>query len=222
MTDLVQLRDLLKQRFPRARLSMGPSSNFETRPTSLAALDRLLGGGWPRGELTELVATEAGSGSAQMLHAMIRATAAGGEFMALVDGADSFDVGSVDAEVLSRLLWVRCVKASEALQAADLLLRDRNFPFVVLDLKMNPVTQLRSISTSVWHRFRRLIEHHDTTVLVMTPFQLVSSAACRVRLEGALDLTALAQESAEIMAKLCFEVTKSTNARNVPITAKAG
>jgi hypothetical protein len=222
MTALVQLRDLLKQRFPRARLSMAPSSNFETRQTGLAALDVLLGGGWPRGELTELVAPEAGSGSAQMLHTILRATAAGGEFTALVDGADSFDVGAVDAEVLSRLLWVRCVKTTEAFQAADLLLRDRNFPLVVLDLKMNPVPQLRRISSSVWHRFRRLIEHHDTVVLVMTPFQLVSGAACRVRLEGVLDVTALAQESAEIMEKLCFEVTKATKARNAPITAKAG
>jgi ActR/RegA family two-component response regulator len=223
MTALVQLRDLLNQRFPRAGLWTAHSSpQVELRQTGMPALDRLLGGGLPRGKLTEVVASEPGSGSAQFLHEMIRATAAGKDFMALIDGADSFDAGAMDAEVLARLLWVRCVKVSEALAATDLLLRDRNFPFVVLDLKMNSVSQLRRIPANVWPRLGRLIEQHDATLLVMTPFQCVTGAACRVGVDSHLDLAALAQESREILGTLFFEVTKSVKAGNTVVTAKAG
>jgi hypothetical protein len=91
---------------------------------------------------------------------------------------------------------VRCRKAGEALQAADLLLRDRNFPLIALDLKLNPTAQLRKIPSSVWHRFKRLLEQTHAAVLVVTPAPLVSGAACRVRVESRLGVDALRQPPA--------------------------
>src|SRR5204862_1713111 len=123
----------------------------------------------PRGGLAELVGAGPGSGSAQVVHALLRRVAHAGEYLALVDGADSFDVDAAEPTTLTRLLWVRCQKAEEALKAADLLLRDRNFPLLVLDLQLNPQAQLRKIPSSVWHRFRRLLEQNGATVLVVTP-----------------------------------------------------
>jgi multidrug efflux pump subunit AcrA (membrane-fusion protein) len=76
----------------------------------------------------------------------------------------SVNADAAEAADLSRLLWVRCRQASEALQAADILLRDRNFPLVVLDLKLNPSTQLRRIPGTVWHRFGRLLEQQRTAL----------------------------------------------------------
>lgn len=222
MNHLVQLRELLAQRFPQTRLGVARGPDFAMRPTGVAAFDAL-GGGLPCGELTELVAPDPGSGSAQMLHAMLRGIAAAGQFMALVDAADSFDASAVEAGALARLLWVRCGKVDEALQATDLLLRDRNFSLVALDFKMNSAAQLRKISSSVWHRFGRLIEHHDAAVLVITPFQLVNGAACRVRLESALDLAALTQGPAEVAAQLHFELMRPARTSDPgEATAKAG
>ena len=47
--------------------------------------------------------------------------------------------------VLSRLLWVRCRGAAEAMKAADLILRDGNLPLVLLDLAGNPPAQFWDI-----------------------------------------------------------------------------
>ncbi len=189
-TKVIELRQLLAERFTNARRT-GVSSRVDVVPSGVATLDGLLDGGLPRGGFTELVAEGHGSGSAQFLHLWLQRVAADGQFLALIDGADSFDATTEAPEVLARLLWVRCRKADEALQAADIILRDRNFPLVALDLRMNPPAQLRKISSAVWHRFKRLLEQSQATVVVVTSQPLVSGASCRVRVEAGLGLEAL-------------------------------
>ena len=77
-------------------------------PTGLAPLDALLGGGLPRGHLSE-VAGPRSTGRTSVLCALLAATTARGELVALVDTLDSFDPASgATARVdLSRLLWIR-------------------------------------------------------------------------------------------------------------------
>lgn len=207
--NIVELRQLLAERFPYLRQGVAVVPPIETLPTGVPALDALLGGGLPCGEFTELVASTDGSGSAQVIHAVLRQVAAARRFLALVDGTDSFDAETVEPEVLSRLLWVRCTRAEEALKAADLLLRDRNVPLVVLDLKLNPAAQLRKISSSAWYRYARLLEQNRTTVLVVTPFQLVSGAACRVQVGSGLGIEALSRAPGDLLSKLKFTLIRS-------------
>jgi hypothetical protein len=219
--EIVELRRLLAERFPRSH--MRPPQEPETHVvTGVPAFDQLLRGGLPRGELTELVAAGNGSGSAQIIHALLHRLAADGQFLALVDGMDSFDVEAVEFAVLARLFWVRCTATEEALKAADILLRDRNFPFVVFDLKLNPLAQLRKISSSVWHRFRRLQEQNGTTLLVVTPTQLVGGAACRVRVESKLGLEALTRPPSEILTQLRFELMRVEVEPQESVQAGAG
>jgi len=172
-----------------------------------------------RSEFTELVG--AGSGSAQVIHGLLHRVAADGQFLALVDGADSFDVGAVEPDVLTRLLWVRCASANEALKAADLLLRDRNFPVIVLDLKLNPAAQLRKIPATTWYRFARLLEQTRATVLVVTPFSLVGGAACRARIESELGPDALDQSPTGLLSRLRFTLSRSTAAGDVERVSQA-
>jgi hypothetical protein len=208
VANIVELRRLLTERHPHT-IGLRPAS--VERPvirTGIPALDGVLHGGWPKGRLAELVGPGPGSGSAQVIHSLLNEVAAAGQFLALVDGRDSFDVDAVEADVLTRLLWVRCGKVDEALKAADILLRDCNFPVIIVDLKLNPITQLRKIPSSVWHRFRRLQEQNTTTLLVVTPSPLVGSAHCRVRVEARLGLDAFTQPPAEILSRLNFELLR--------------
>lgn len=202
---IVDLRRLLAERFPRAHAPAAPS-----RPSGqsigIPQLDSLLGGGLLHGGMTELVGSGNGSGSAQVLHCLLRQVADSGRFLALVDGADSFDVDAAEAEVLARLLWVRCSKTDEALKATDLLLRDRNIPLVVLDLKLNPEHELRRIASSIWFRFGRLVEHHGTTLLVITPQSMVGAADLRVQVESRLDLKSVAAGPAAVVDGLQFQM----------------
>lgn len=193
-----------------------------TVTTGIAALDELLGGGWPKGKLSELVGIGAGSGSAQVIHALLHRVAAGGQFLALVDGMDSFDVDAVEVDALARLLWVRCTKTDEALKAADILLRDRNFPFVVVDLKLNSIAQLRKIQSSVWHRYRRLQEQNGTTLLVVTSTQLVGGAHCRVRVESKLGLEAITRPPVETAGQLRFDLLRADGEEDREQSAQAG
>src|SRR6185369_11459066 len=123
-------------------------------------------------------------------------------------GQDSLDVTQI-GEDLSRLLWVRCRSAGEALKAADLLLRDSNLPLVLLDLAANPLAQLRKISATTWYRFQRILEPTSTVCLVLTPRAMVSPARTRVVLHSRFSLDVLESEPAELLRELKVEVTET-------------
>ena len=114
-------------------------------------------------------------------------------FLALVDGSDSFDPQSIVPAVLRNLLWVRCSATAEGVKAADFLLRDGNFPIVVLDLVLNPIDELRKIPQSNWYRLQRLVEATPTAFLVLTRQSLISSAQLKLSLDNAWHLSDLEQ-----------------------------
>jgi hypothetical protein len=221
-TDILELRQLLAQQFPHLRTGAQSGPPTETLATGVCALDVLLEGGLPRGQFTELVGPGHGSGSTQVIHELLRQTAADGQFLALVDGADSFDVSAVEPDVLAHLLWVRCNDAGDALKAADLLLRDSNFPLVVIDLKLNSALQLRKISSSIWYRLSRILEHSRTAVLVVTPQAFVSGVTWRVQVESGLGIEALEQSPEELLPQLRFVLLRTALAPGEPLAVQAG
>jgi hypothetical protein len=77
----------------------------------------LLGGGFPRGGLSE-IAGPPSSGRTSLALALLAAATARGEVAALVDAADAFDPPSAEAAgvALARLLWVRPPGLTEAPQ----------------------------------------------------------------------------------------------------------
>src|SRR5262245_22170337 len=105
LAKILDLRQLMAERWPHVRTGLGPAQLLPMLPTGVSQLDTLLGGGIPAGELTELVGEGLGSGSAQVVHHFLRQTAADGRFLALVDGADSFDADAAESASLARLLW---------------------------------------------------------------------------------------------------------------------
>jgi hypothetical protein len=220
--NVIALRKLLSSRFPQMRFGIAPRKPKGVFPTGISALDRFTDGGLPEGEFTELVASGNGSGSVEVIHELLRQVALQRQFLALVDGMDSFDPGALAPPVLSRLLWVRCRTAAEALKAMDLLLRDRNFPMVVLDLKMNPMRELRRITSSIWFRYARLLERTQRTVLVITPQALVSVAAYRFSVNNSLDFETTARPHSELVSSLQFTLLRSAAELIETREAKAG
>src|SRR3954468_13589279 len=77
-------------------------------PSGVTALDARLGGGFPRGQLSELVGPRSSGRTSLLLQAAAAATGRG-ELVALVDALDMFDVESAAAAGvdLARLLWIR-------------------------------------------------------------------------------------------------------------------
>ena len=206
--NILQLRQVLAEKFPglRTRLSESPPVPRDFWRTGLPQIDGPLRGGLPIGALTEIVAEKRGSGSASLISAMVRQAFSQNRLVALIDAQDSFDVTQA-GEDLSRLLWVRCRSAEEALKAADMLLRDGNLPLILLDLAINPAKEIRQIQPTTWYRFQRLIEQTSTVCLVFTPRALVNPAQTRVVLQSIFSLDALEGNPDDLVRELKMEVT---------------
>lgn len=204
VTNVVQLRQLLAERFPHLRFCSEQSLAKSTAvwPTGLAQIDNILNGGLPRSAITELTCPQPSSGSALLAFALLRQAHESRQWAALVDGMDSFDPARMGEEPFARFLWVRCRTAMQALQAADLLLRDGNLSLVILDLRMNPAAELRKVSSATWHRFQRLIEPNSTALFVISPRPFVANARARLELTSRFSLDALDQPEHELLAKL--------------------
>jgi len=181
--EIIDLRNLLASRFPQAPTPLGMRL-----VTGLAVFDQAIGGGLPKGAITELISSRGSAGSASLVHAFTHGAYRDQYFVALIDGRDSFDPCAVANSILRQLLWVRCTKVLEAVKAADLLLRDGNFPLVILDLILNSPEELRKIPQTTWYRLQRLVESVPTACLVLTRYEMVSSAQLKLVLENSSNL----------------------------------
>src|SRR5215471_15296227 len=83
---IIDLRNLLANRFPRL-----PISTATRLVTGLALFDQSIGGGLPKGGITELISPPGSAGSASLVHAFIHGAYREQYFVALIDGRDSFD-----------------------------------------------------------------------------------------------------------------------------------
>src|SRR5882724_2765770 len=199
---IIDLRNLLANRFPRAPKSVG------TRLiTGLAFFDQSVGGGLPKGAITELITPPRSAGSASLVHAFIHGAYRDNYFVALIDGRDSFDPCALGNSILRQLLWVRCTKALEAVKAADLLLRDGNFPLLIVDLIFNSPGELRKIPQTTWYRLQRLVESVPAACLVLTRYEMVSSARLKLVLENSWNLETL--EKHDAISQLRIAVKRS-------------
>ena len=188
---IIDLRNLLAVRFPQPPMPVG------TRlATGFASFDQLIGGGLPKGAIAESISPSKSAGSASLVHAFIHGASRDQYFVALIDGRDSFDPCALANSILRQLLWVRCTNALEAVKAADLLLRDGNFPLVIVDLILNSAKELRKIPQTTWYRLQRLVESVPTACLVLTRYEMVSSAQLKLVLENSWNLESLEKHDA--------------------------
>ena len=205
---ILHLRHLLAERFPQ---TLAPAADALT--TGLPVLDEVIGGGLPKSAITELSSPHPSAGSALLIYALLQNAQRAGYFLALVDGQDSFDPQPLDNLCLSHLLWVRCRKALEAVQAADFLLRDGNFPLVVLDLVLNAPEELRKIPQTSWYRLQRLVEAAPAAFLILTRRSLISSAQLKLSLDNTWRLRDLEQDC--LPARLKILVKRAQGGRQV-------
>ena len=145
------------------------------RGSGLPALDALLGGGWPRGALSELSGRRSSGRTSVLLAALARAGRAG-EATALVDTGGALDPRAAAAcgVPLPRLLWIRCAPA-QALKAADLVVSAGGFDVLALDL--GDARPRPSVPTAAWVRLKHGAERQGTSVLVLTPARAVGAFA---------------------------------------------
>ena len=143
------------------------AAHQETAPrlaTGLSALDAVLGGGIPRGRITELAGPRS-AGRTGLAAAIAASATRAGETIAWVDPEDALDPEAAAAAglALARLLWVRPRGVPDALRAAEILLGAGGFGLVLLDV--DPV----NASARAWPRLARAAERTRSGLLVVAP-----------------------------------------------------
>jgi hypothetical protein len=169
-----------------------PHDEYAVAPTGITALDAHLEGGFPRGQLSELVGRRSSGRASVLLQAMAAATARG-ELVALVDALDMLDVESASAAGidLDRLLWIRghavvnpgfCRDLNQraleqAIRAFALVLQAGNFGLVVFDAGEAPPEALRRLPFTTWLRLQRMVEGTETACLLVGSEGMARSSA---------------------------------------------
>ena len=160
--------------------------------TNIPSLDAQLGGGFPRGQLSELVGARS-SGRTSMLLQMMAAATARGELVALVDALDMLDVSSAAAAGvdLDHLLWIRGHVVSnpglcrdmnqrameQAVRALTLVLQAGNLGLVVLDVGEAPAEALRRLPFTTWLRLQKMVEGRQTMCVIVGNEPMARSSA---------------------------------------------
>jgi hypothetical protein len=186
----LQIESTLANRVPAA-LSPKIKQSPELFPTRIAAIDALLGGGIPRGAITQ-VSGPGSSGKTSFALSAVASITQSGAACAWVDVSDSFSPESAAAAGihLKRLLWLRMAterrariagkpwsQLDQALKSTDLLLQAGGFATIVLDLSDIHSQIAMRIPLATWHRFRLAAEHARSALLVLTQAPCASSCA---------------------------------------------
>ncbi len=174
LEDLLRARRLQREAPPLR----GEDRRLHPLATGLLQVDALLrGGGFPRGQLSELHGP-ASSGRTGLLLAVVARVTRGGALAALVDPLDSLDPLSAAAAGidLTRLLWLRGPRdprdepSPAALAAASAavatLAGSGLFELVAFDV-VGASRALRTLPATTWLRLQRLVEGTPTALLVL-------------------------------------------------------
>ena len=197
LESLLQARKL-DRTLTTALAPLNPDDEYAVSPTGVTALDARLGGGFPRGQLSELVGPRSSGRTSVLLQTMAAATGRG-ELVAIVDTLDMLDVASAAAAgvAFDRLLWIRGHVVSNpgmcrdtnarafdrAIKALTLTLQAGTFGLVVFDAADVPMDAVRRLPFTTWLRLQRIIEGSQTTcVLAGTESLARSSAGLTVKL----------------------------------------
>jgi hypothetical protein len=169
-----------------------PRDEYSIGATNIPSLDAQLGGGFPRGQLSELVGARSSGRTSVLLHMMAAATARG-ELVALIDALDMLDISSAAAAGvdLERLLWIRGHVVSnpglcrdmnqrameQAVRALTLVLQAGNLGLVVLDVGEAPADALRRLPFTTWLRLQRMVEGRQTMCVIVGNEPMARSSA---------------------------------------------
>ena len=175
------LRRQLREKFPQAHSSVAAALDEERQTEEPFTLSF-----FPPGTVSEVIGTGLG-----MLVAGL-----------LVDGGDRFNPASFTEEACSRLVWVRCSTAARMLKAVDLLVRDGNIPFILLDTCGIPARELGTIPASAWWRLKLAAETSGSRLVVMSAVPRVPCAGVRVSLDNRLRPADFDKPRHELIARM--------------------
>lgn len=191
---IAHLESLLRAKhLDRTLTSSLSNGHAPTDPAAIGIgpLDAHFRGGFPRGEVSEVVGGPTSGRTTLLLQALTAATRRG-EFVTLVDTLDRLDVSSAIAAGLDldRTLWIRGRVTShpgrahtanaraftDSLKMLGLVLQAGLSEFVVLDVADAPLRAVRDLPVTTWLRLHRMIEGRRTACVLVSATPVWRSA----------------------------------------------
>ncbi len=182
-----QIEAALAQRVPAA-LTLKIKQSPELFATGIAQVDAMLGGGIPRGNITEISGASS-TGKTTFALAAVASITQLGNACAWIDVSDALspEAAAASGVELRRLLWLRMsaarrphkpwLRLEQGLKAADLLLQTGGFAGIVLDMSDQLPQYTRRIPLATWYRFRLAAEQARTALVFLTQSPCASSCA---------------------------------------------
>lgn len=176
LEDLLRARRLVKDGPPLR----GEDRRFDLLPTGIDSVDGLLGGGFPRGQLSEVHGSLSSGRTGLAISLLARATGAG-VLAAWLDPGDRFDPASAaeSGVDLSRLLWLRgepnARSLPRTLSALGTLLGSGLFELLLLDLAGLPAAEVRRLPAATWIRLQRTLEGSPAALVLLADQHAASS-----------------------------------------------
>lgn len=192
--------------------------------SGVPALDRVLGGGWCRGAMSEVIGRRSSGRTEVALRTLAEATRHG-QVVAFIDTCDRLDPRAAVARGvdLDAVLWVRGAPLTvemarppliehavkHAVRACDLVLRAGGFGVVVLDLADIPMRRIQSLPAITWLRLGHTTEGQDTLCLLVGDAPIGRSAlGASVEVRGRTNWTGTSSQS-----RRCGGVTSTFTVR---------
>ena len=174
--------------------------------TGLVELDARLGGGFPRGRLSEICGPPS-SGRTALALTLVGTSLRQGSLAGWIDLADAFDPisASLSGVDLERLLWIRPRSEQQALRSCDRLLQTEGFELIIFDCvilgrvgpsKNGPgngsnTAHMTSIRDVAWLRLSRLAAKTRTALVVLSQSTPAQASATGSRAELVLEMQPL-------------------------------
>lgn len=162
-------------------LGEGPRQPLRLLASGIPQVDGLLGGGIPRGDVSEIVGVRS-AGRTALTCALLAASTRNNELVAVIDLPDALHPRSLEMSraALERVLWVRPPSLKAALKSTELILGAGGFGAVLLDLD---TPAARRLPGHVWPRLQRDARRAGVALMVLSAYEMTGSfAALRIAL----------------------------------------
>jgi hypothetical protein len=154
------------------------------------------------GRLAEVLVPGPSRGGGLLLAALLSQARREGRYLALLDVGGGFVAEGLPERDLQSLLWVGCGSVEQAVAAFDVLARDENFHWILLDGRDATPEDWRAARPALWQRLSRQLRERGAVGVVLARAPVAAAAKDRHALVSRLALASLHEERAALAATL--------------------
>lgn len=173
--------------------------------TGLEGLNAELGGGLPRGQLTEIISTSGSGGGGLVMAALLSRARRQQQYVMLFDIGGSFAPESFPEEDLEALLWVGCSSPKETLEAVDIASRDENFSLFLLDWRNCQPRDWRGLPSSLWYRVLGQLRERGAAAVLFASEMVTQVAKRKLEVKIPVTCERLEERREVLWRELAFE-----------------